>query len=96
MSRIRGADGSHGRKHDCASASKVQTIGQIIANGGGLAAQSEFVASIAAIEAAKPASTGKRIRVVAQEVKSLAEQSRQATASRTHHSSDFKRPRPPQ
>ena len=56
-----------------------QTIGQIIATVEDLAAQSNLLAVNAAIEAAKAGDHGKGFSVVAQEVKSLAEQSRQAT-----------------
>ncbi|HEU5124411.1 MAG TPA: CHASE3 domain-containing protein [Verrucomicrobiae bacterium] len=56
-----------------------QTIGQIIATVEDLAAQSNLLAVNAAIEAAKAGEHGKGFSVVAQEVKSLAEQSRQAT-----------------
>jgi methyl-accepting chemotaxis protein len=56
-----------------------QTIGQIIATVEDLAAQSNLLAVNAAIEAAKAGEQGKGFGVVAQEVKSLAEQSRQAT-----------------
>lgn len=54
-------------------------IGQIIASVEDLAAQSNLLAVNAAIEAAKAGDQGKGFGVVAQEVKSLAEQSRQAT-----------------
>ncbi len=53
-----------------------QTIGQIIATVEDLAAQSNLLAVNAAIEAAKAGEQGKGFGVVAQEVKSLAEQSR--------------------
>lgn len=56
-----------------------QAIGQIIATVEDLAAQSNLLAVNAAIEAAKAGEHGKGFSVVAQEVKSLAEQSRQAT-----------------
>jgi methyl-accepting chemotaxis protein len=56
-----------------------QTIGQIVATVEDLAAQSNLLAVNAAIEAAKAGEHGKGFSVVAQEVKSLAEQSRQAT-----------------
>jgi len=56
-----------------------QAIGQIIATVEDLAAQSNLLAVNAAIEAAKAGEYGKGFSVVAQEVKSLAEQSRQAT-----------------
>lgn len=56
-----------------------QTIGQIIATVEDLAAQSNLLSVNAAIEAAKAGVHGKGFAVVAQEVKSLAEQSRQAT-----------------
>jgi methyl-accepting chemotaxis protein len=58
---------------------QTQTIGQIIATVEDLAAQSNLLAVNAAIEAAKAGEHGKGFGVVAQEVKSLAEQSRQAT-----------------
>jgi methyl-accepting chemotaxis protein len=57
-----------------------QTIGQIIATVEDLATQSNLLAVNAAIEAAKAGEQGKGFAVVAQEVKSLAEQSRQATS----------------
>lgn len=56
-----------------------QAIGQIIATVEDLAVQSNLLAVNAAIEAAKAGDHGKGFGVVAQEVKSLAEQSRQAT-----------------
>lgn len=56
-----------------------QAIGQIIATVEDLAAQSNLLAVNAAIEAAKAGEHGRGFGVVAQEVKSLAEQSRQAT-----------------
>ena len=56
-----------------------QAVGQIIATVEDLAAQSNLLAVNAAIEAAKAGEHGKGFGVVAQEVKSLAEQSRQAT-----------------
>ncbi len=57
-----------------------QAIGQIIASVDDLSQQSNLLAVNAAIEAAKAGEHGKGFTVVAQEVKSLAEQSRQATA----------------
>ena len=56
-----------------------QAIGQIIATVEDLSAQSNLLAVNAAIEAAKAGEHGKGFGVVAQEVKSLAVQSRQAT-----------------
>ena len=56
-----------------------QAIGEIIATVGDLAEQSNLLAVNAAIEAARAGEQGKGFAVVAQEVKSLAEQSRQAT-----------------
>jgi methyl-accepting chemotaxis protein len=57
-----------------------QAIGEIIATVNDLADQSNLLAVNAAIEAAKAGEHGKGFAVVAQEVKSLAEQSKQATA----------------
>lgn len=57
-----------------------QTIGEIIATVNDLAEQSNLLSVNAAIEAARAGEHGKGFAVVAQEVKSLAEQSKQATA----------------
>jgi methyl-accepting chemotaxis protein len=57
-----------------------QAIGEIIATVNDLAEQSNLLAVNAAIEAARAGEHGKGFAVVAQEVKSLAEQSRQATS----------------
>ena len=57
-----------------------QAIGEIIATVNDLAEQSNLLAVNAAIEAAKAGEQGKGFVVVAQEVKNLAEQSKQATA----------------
>jgi methyl-accepting chemotaxis protein len=57
-----------------------QAIGEIIATVTDLAEQSNLLAVNAAIEAAKAGEHGRGFSVVAQEVKSLAEQSKQATA----------------
>ncbi len=57
-----------------------QAIGEIIGAVNDLAEQSNLLAVNAAIEAAKAGEHGKGFTVVAQEVKSLAEQSKQATA----------------
>lgn len=56
-----------------------QAIGEIVATVEDLAAQSKLLAVNAAIEAAKAGDEGKGFAVVAQEVRSLAEQSKQAT-----------------
>ncbi len=58
---------------------QAQVIGQIIATVDDLAAQSNLLAVNAAIEAAKAGEQGKGFAVVAQEIKNLAEQSKQAT-----------------
>jgi methyl-accepting chemotaxis protein len=57
-----------------------QTIQQIIATVEDLAAQSNVLAVNASIEAAKAGEQGRGFAVVAQEVRSLSEQSKQATA----------------
>ncbi len=56
-----------------------QVIGEIISTVNDLAQQSNLLAVNAAIEASKAGEQGKGFAVVAQEVKSLAEQSKQAT-----------------
>ena len=58
---------------------QTQDIGQIVAAVEDLAAQSHLLAVNAAIEAAKAGDQGKGFAVVAQEVRSLAQQSKQAT-----------------
>jgi methyl-accepting chemotaxis protein len=57
-----------------------QAIGEIVASVGDLAEQSNLLGVNASIEAAKAGEIGKGFAVVAQEVKGLAEQSKQATA----------------
>ena len=56
-----------------------QAIAEIIATVGGLAEQSNLLAVNAAIEAAKAGELGRGFAVVAQEVRGLADQSKQAT-----------------
>jgi methyl-accepting chemotaxis protein len=58
---------------------QTQAVGQIIATVDDLAAQSNLLAVNASIEAAKAGEQGKGFAVVAQEVRGLAEQSKQAT-----------------
>lgn len=57
-----------------------QAIGEIVASVGELAEQSNLLGVNASIEAAKAGEAGKGFAVVAQEVKALADQSKQATA----------------
>jgi methyl-accepting chemotaxis protein len=57
-----------------------QAIGEIVASVEDLAAQSNLLAVNAAIEAAKAGEHGKGFAIVAQEVKNLADQSREATS----------------
>ncbi|WP_218281529.1 methyl-accepting chemotaxis protein [Pseudomonas sp. LPB0260] len=57
-----------------------QTIGEIVASVGDLAEQSNLLGVNASIEAMKAGEAGRGFSVVAQEVKALADQSKQATA----------------
>ena len=68
-----------------------QSIGGIIATVTDLADQSNLLAVNAAIEAAKAGEHGKGFAVVAQEIKSLAEQSKQATSQVRTILSDIQR-----
>ncbi len=68
-----------------------QAIGEIIASVNDLAEQSNLLAVNAAIEAARAGEQGKGFAVVAQEVKSLAEQSKQATAQVRNILSDIQK-----
>jgi methyl-accepting chemotaxis protein len=68
-----------------------QTIGEIIATVNDLADQSNLLAVNAAIEAAKAGEQGKGFSVVAQEIRTLAEQSKQATAQVRNILSDIQK-----
>src|SRR5207302_9134131 len=68
-----------------------QSIGEIISTVNDLAEQSNLLAVNAAIEAAKAGEQGKGFTVVAHEVKSLAEQSKQATSQVRAILSDIQR-----
>ena len=68
-----------------------QSIGEIIATVNDLAEQSNILAVNAAIEAVKAGEAGKGFTVVAQEVKSLAEQSKAATAQIRHILNDIQK-----
>ncbi len=68
-----------------------QAIGEIMATVNDLAEQSNLLAVNAAIEAAKAGEQGKGFAVVAQEIKTLAEQSKQATAQVRNILSDIQK-----
>jgi len=68
-----------------------QAIGEIMATVNDLAEQSNLLAVNASIEAAKAGEHGKGFAVVAQEVRSLAQQSKQATAQVRTILSDFQK-----
>jgi methyl-accepting chemotaxis protein len=68
-----------------------QAIGEIMASVNDLAEQSNLLAVNASIEAAKAGEHGKGFAVVAQEVRSLAQQSKQATAQVRTILSDFQK-----
>lgn len=68
-----------------------QSIGEIIATVNDIAEQSNILAVNAAIEAVKAGEAGKGFTVVAQEVRSLAEQSKEATGQIRHILSDIQK-----
>ena len=68
-----------------------QAIGEIMASVNDLAEQSNLLAVNASIEAAKAGDQGKGFAVVAQEVRSLAQQSKQATAQVRTILTDFQK-----
>jgi methyl-accepting chemotaxis protein len=68
-----------------------QAIGEIMASVNDLAEQSNLLAVNASIEAAKAGEHGKGFAVVAQEVRNLAQQSKQATAQVRTILSDFQK-----
>jgi methyl-accepting chemotaxis protein len=68
-----------------------QSIGEIMASVNDLAEQSNLLAVNASIEAAKAGEQGKGFAVVAQEVRSLAQQSKQATAQVRTILTDFQK-----
>lgn len=70
---------------------QTQAVGQIISTVDDLAQQSNLLAVNASIEAAKAGEQGKGFAVVAQEVKSLADQSKQATTQVRAILSDIQR-----
>lgn len=70
---------------------QTQQIGEIIATVSDIAAQSNILALNASVEAARAGEHGKGFAVVAQEVRNLAEQSRQATAQVRAILSDIQR-----
>ncbi len=70
---------------------QTQQIGQIIATVNDIAAQSNMLALNASVEAARAGEYGKGFAVVAQEVRNLAEQSKQATAQVKAILSDIQR-----
>jgi methyl-accepting chemotaxis protein len=70
---------------------QTQQIGEIIATVNDIAAQSSMLALNASVEAARAGEHGRGFAVVAQEVRNLAEQSRQATAQVKAILSDIQR-----